>query len=297
MKSILYNLGYFLKEVKNILQLNLLSNIFSIIGTGLILFVLGMVATGWGVSNRLVVMLQEEAEISAYFSGNTNPEEAKKIVEDIKNINGVWDSRLIGKDEAYSRMEKVLVEEAHILELFDENPFQSFIEVRIHLNQMDSVLDKVKNLKSIEYVRDNRAVLEKVKSITEGLKVLGYLVMAAVGITTIVIVSHMIRQGIYNNKDQINTLRLLGAPNNFIGFPFVLVGLLLTFVGGILASTLMVILINQVYAQVSSVPFIPLPPRGELISSLILLIMAVSIGLGIIGSIFGLSSIKKVGSN
>jgi cell division transport system permease protein len=59
----------------------------------------------------------------------------------------------------------------------------------------------------------------------------------------------------------------------------------------------MVILINQVYAQVSSVPFIPLPPRGELISSLILLIMAVSIGLGIIGSIFGLSSIKKVGSN
>jgi len=297
MKSIFYNLGYFLKEVKNIMGLNLLSNIFSIIGTGLILFLLGMVVSGFTVSNRLVNMLQEEAEISAFFNKNVDTGERKSLVEDIKKIEGVLDCRLIGEEEAYNRMKEVLVEEAHILELLDKNPFDAFIEVRIHLDQIDNVLDKVKNIKGIDYVRDNREVLGKIKNITEGLKLLGFLVVAAVGITTIVIVSHMIRQGIYNNKEQINTLRLLGAPISFIGFPFVLVGLILTFIGGILASSLMLFLINKVYGEMTLLPFIPLPPRAELISSIVILIMAVSIALGILGSILGLISIKNLEHN
>jgi cell division transport system permease protein len=43
MKTFFYNLGYFFAEVKKTVRLNLLSNLFSIIGTGLILFLLGMV--------------------------------------------------------------------------------------------------------------------------------------------------------------------------------------------------------------------------------------------------------------
>lgn len=297
MKSIFYNLGYFFKEVKNIVRLNLLSNILSIIGTGLILFLLGMVISGFTVSNRLVNMLQGEAEISAFFSKNIDAVGKKNLVEDIKKINGVSECRLIGKEEAYNRMKEALVEEAHILELLDKNPFEEFIEVKIQLDQMDNVLNKVKSTKGIDYVRDNREVLGQLKNITEGLKILGFLVVAAVGITTIVIVSHMIRQGIYNNKDQINTLRLLGAPISFIGFPFVLVGLILTLIGGILASSLMMFLINKVYGDMSLLPFMPLPPRGELISSIVILIMVVSIALGIVGSILGLISIKNLEHN
>lgn len=297
MKSIFYNLGYFFKEVKNIVRLNLLSNILSIIGTGLILFLLGMVVSGFTVSNRLVNMLQGEAEISAFFSKNVDTVGKKSLVEDIKKINGVSECRLIGKEEAYNRMKEALVEEAHILELLDKNPFEEFIEVKIQLDQIDNVLNKVKSTKGIDYVRDNREVLGQLKNITEGLKILGFLVVAAVGITTIVIVSHMIRQGIYNNKEQINTLRLLGAPISFIGFPFVLVGLILTFIGGILASSLMMFLINKVYGEMSLLPFMPLPPRGQLISSIVILIMVVSIALGIVGSILGLISIKNLEHN
>ncbi|KOA18697.1 cell division protein FtsX [Clostridium homopropionicum DSM 5847] len=297
MKSIFYNLGYFFIEAKNIMRLNLLSNILSIIGTGLILFLLGMVVSGFTVSDRLVNMLQGEAEISVFFNKNIDSVERKNLVEDIKKIDGVLDCRLIGKEEAYNRMKEVLVEEAHILELLDKNPFEEFIEVRIQLDQMDNVLNKVKSIKGIDYVRDNREVLGQLKNITEGLKVLGFLVVAAVGITTIVIVSHMIRQGIYNNKDQINTLRLLGAPISFIGFPFVLVGLILTLIGGILASSLAMFLINRVYGEMSLLPFMPLPPRGELIFSIVILIMTISIALGVLGSILGLISIKNLEHN
>jgi cell division transport system permease protein len=280
-------------EAKRTLRFNPLSNFFSVIGTGLILFLLGMVLMGWTVGDQLIASLRDEAEVSVYFVEGTDKEEALALVDTIKTIEGVFDASYIEETQAHAQMEEMLGEEAQILELFEENPFEAYLEVRINLELMDAVLSDVKELNRIEYVRDNREVLKQIKGITEGLKLLGTLVILAVGITTLIIISHMIRQGIYNNKDQINTLRLLGAPNSFIGFPFVLTGTLLTLCGGALAIILLIIIINGGYSQLSSsIPFIPVPAKSDLREKVSLTLLAVSILLGLLGSVFGLSSIK-----
>lgn len=294
MKSFLFNIGYFIKEAGRIIKLNLLSNIFSSIGTGLILLLLGIVITGTDIGNRLVLMLNEEAEVNGYFTESLTLEHREKIAQDINNMDGVRSTRIVDEAEAKARMEKVLGEEAKILELFDDNPFEAFVEVRINIDFMDSVIDNLKNTEGIEYVRDNRDVLNRIKEITYALKVLGYLMIAAVGITTFIILSHMIRQGIYNNREQINTLRLLGSPGAFIGFPYVLTGLLMTLLGAAIAVVCMVVLINGAYDGIGgTIPFLPLPPREELINKMTLWLPSLSLILGLFGSLFGLSSIRE----
>lgn len=298
MKNFFYNIGYFLRETFKIIKLNLLSNLISILGTGLILFILGMVLAGGAIGNELVSKLSEEAEINAYFDQKLSTQEAEALTASLKEIEGVRDTRLVDETEAKERMKETLGEESRILELFEENPFEAFIEIRIQIEAVDTVLEQVKTMAGIEYVRDNKSVLEQIKGITKALWLLGYFVMIAVGFTTVIILSHMIRQGIYNNKDQINTLRLLGAPNGFIGFPYVLVGLLLTLCGGLLASGLIVWLIHSAYHQIGgNVPFLPLPSKEALITRLMILIPSVSLSLGFLGSLFGLSSIKDKDSN
>lgn len=294
MRTFIYNLGYFLKETGKIIRLNLLSNMISVLGTGLILFLLGMVMTGNSVGNRLVTMLSEEAEISCYLTEGTTEAEAIALTTQVARLEGVREARLVSETEARERMKEVLGEEARILELFEDNPFEAFIEVSIHMEVMDTISDRVKALKGIDYVRDNLEVLEQIERITNGLKLVGYLVMVAVGITTIIILSHMIRQGIYNNKEQINTLRLLGAPSSFIGFPYVMVGLILTLLGGLIAAGALVLLINGAYGQVNgALPFMPMPPKEELVSQILILLPTISLILGLLGSLFGLSSIKS----
>lgn len=294
MKTFFYNIGYFLQESFRTIRFNPLSNFFSVVGTGLILFLLGMVIAGWSVGDRMIDALQSEAEISAYFDDGTSKEEALKLVETVKDMEGIRDVRYIDEIKAEERMQEMLGEESEILGLFDENPFEAFLEVRINLNDMDQVLAKVSNLEGIDYVRDNRSVLEQMKGIANGLKVFGLLVMTAVAITTLIIISHMIRQGIYNNKAQINTLRLLGAPNGFIGFPFVLAGTILTLLGGALAVILLISLIRQGYSSLSgAIPFIPLPPQRELEQQVSIVLLATGAILGLSGSLFGVSSIRK----
>jgi len=294
MKNIFYNIGYFLKEVRAIIRTNLLSNIFSIFSIGLILFILAMIISGWWISNEIVEVIQEEAEINVYFNEDIDEDGSFQLVEEIKAMEGVWEARVVGEDEAYGRMEEILGEEARVLEAFNDNPFSSFIEVKIHLEKIEPVLEKLQFIKGIEYVRDNREVLERIRNIAGLLRFLGYFVIIAVGISTLVIISHIISMGIYNNREQINTLRLLGAPEIFIAFPFLLEGLLLTLGGGILASALSAFTLNHVYGQMAGpLPFIPLPPRANLVQNLVFLIVSLSGILGIAGSLFGLSSSKK----
>lgn len=293
MKSILYNAGYFLKEAKTIVRLNLLSNIFSLLSTSLIFFILAMVISGWWASNQIVRTIQGEAEINVYFREGMTITDAQKLTEGIKGIAGVREVRLIDENEAYSRMEEILGKEARVLEYFDDNPFSSFIEVKIDIEEIDPILKGLSLMTGIEHVRDNREVLERLRSIAGVLKVLGYMVVTAVGISTMVIISHIIRMGIYDNREQINTLRLMGAPEAFISIPFLLEGLMLTLAGGALASALAAFALKYIYAEMAGpLPFIPLPPREALTSNLIILVMSLSAALGSAGSFFGLSSAK-----
>lgn len=294
MRNTFSNAGYFLKETITMIRLNLLSNILSLFSTGLIFFILAMVISGWWVSSRVTEVIQGEAEINVYFDKSMGNKGALQLVESIKGIAGVRESRVIDEREAYNRMVKILGEEARVLEIFDDNPFSSFIEVKINLDEIGPVLKELGHMTGIEHVRDNREVLDRLHNIAGILRLLGYLVVIAVGISTLVIISHMIRLGIHNNREQINTLRLLGAPEIFIAVPFLLEGLLLTLGGGMLAAALAAFSMKQVYAQMAApLPFIPLPPSEALISGMVIVVMSLSAILGIVGSLLGLSSARS----
>lgn len=293
MKPMLSNTGYFLKEALTTLRLDLTSNIFSILSMALIFALLTMVIAGWWISGGVVDAIAEEAEINVYFAEDQSEGFISSLIAEIDDLHGVRDVQLIDKDEAFLRMEAILGKEARVLQTFDHNPFSAFIEVRIHLEEIDSVVQQVEKMPSITHVRDNRDILERLQDISRILSILGLVVVVAVAIATLVITSHIIRQGIYNNREHINTLRLLGAPEAFIAMPFILVGLLLTLTGGVLAAALSRVALGQIYSQITGpLPFVPLPPLADLTSSLVFIVISLSTGLGLLGSLYGLRSAK-----
>lgn len=293
-KNLFFNLGYFLKEVKIMIQLNMLFHALSIISIGLVFFILSMVMCGWWTSSQVVEVIQKEAEINVYYDENIG-NNVEQFVSKIRDIDGVLEARVVDKDEAYNRMKEILGKEARVLEYLDDNPFSPFIEVKISIDKTEGILKEISQVNGIEYVRDNRDVLDKISNIANTLRILGYLVLVTVGISTLVIISHIIRLGIHNNREHINTLRLLGAPESFIAFPFLLEGLVLILTGGMFGVGLSTLTIKYVYNQVTqSLSFIQLIPYKALVTNIVILIMSLSLGIGVIGSILGFSSATKV---
>lgn len=253
-----------------------------------------MIFSGWEISNSIVEVLEKEAEINLFYDENMEGDKIGLLIEKIESIKGIRGASLINEEESYHRMVEILGKEAKILELFDENPFSPFIEVKIQIEEIETILNRLELLDGVEYVRDNKEIIDKMKNMITILTLVGILVITAVGISTMIVVSHIIRQGIYNNREQINTLKLLGAPNSFIGLPFLLEGMFLTIGGGVLAFILVAFLINYAYGQIgNSLLFIPLPNSKVIINDMLIFILSLSVTFGIIGSLFGLSSAKN----
>lgn len=287
-------MGYFFKEAKTIFKVDKGSNIFSIFSIGLILFILALIFSGWWVSNEIIYVLQEEAEVSVYFEENLGDMEIDNLVKKLEKIHGVKDINLIGEGESYDRMVEVLGSEADILNLFEDNPFTAFIEVKVDIEESDEILNSMGKINNIKYIRDNKGIIDKIKSISNILTAASILIVLVVGISTVFVVSHIIKQGIYNNRNQINTLKLLGAPDSFIGIPFLLEGLFLTLGGGIFSSLLITGLLYFGYGQIkSSLLFLPIPSIEILIPNLVILILGISFILGVLGSWFGLKTAKE----
>ncbi len=293
MKTYIYNFRYFIKESIDIFRLNLISNIFSLLSTGLIFFVLTLIIAGWNISSSVTEAIKGESEISVYFQEGLTDTEIKEMTKSITNVQGVKSVNLVNEEEAYARMERVLGDDAQVLSFFEDNPFDAFLEVGIELSEIDTIVGRLSQMEYVELVRDNKEVLNRLSHMSDVLNLISYLALTAVGITTLVIMSHIIRQGIYHHREQINTLELLGAPKYFIALPFYIEGIGMTLTGGLLSLILSHFVLSEIYTQVSGpLPFIPMPDQGSVMQNLILMIIGLSLILGFLGSAFGVSSSK-----
>lgn len=288
------NTPYYLREAKTIFIVDLLSNIFSILSIGLIFLILSLVIAGWWISSDIIQVIEQETEISIYYGENIEEESLNDLLLNIRSIEGIKEASIVSEEESHNRMVDILGEDANILEYFDENLFSPFIEVKIEMDGLDNILDELLSIDEIEYIRDNRQVIEKLQGVVNILEILGLFLVVAVGISTIIIISHIIRQGIYNNREEINTLKLLGAPDYFIQVPFFIEGVIMTVIGGGVAALLWLILVEYGYSNIdNNLLFLPLPSADELRWSMIIFIIIFSTLMGFIGSKFGLKSIRK----
>lgn len=293
MRDFMKNAGYFLSEVKTIFLLNGFSSLLSVLSLTLIFFVALLAVSGWWISADFVKALQNEAEISVYYSDRLEASAVDRLQSTIQGIDGVQDVTLIQAQESYQRMTDILGQDAKVLTYFDENPFEPYLEIGIELDKLESILKAVGRIPEAEYVRDNQTVLEKLSAIANIVTVLGIVIALAVSASTFIITSHIIREGVHSHRDQINTLKLLGAPDWFVNSPFIIEGALLTAVAGGLASALFAVFMIRVQElAAASVTFMPAVKPEMILPALVTGMMLSSIAMGIAASLFGLKMVR-----
>ena len=333
MKRRMGNAIHHLREAGILFRSNLLSNLMSLLSTTLVFLFLALILAGWRTTGHWVGLIRSGAEIQIFHriadasvtagSGNAdgNPSsgagdanetapagtgdsaaadaaivDPDVLAKEISRIPGVEAVIFVNAEEARKRMTELLGGESDAMAQFGENPFRPFLEARIRLEDMNAVLSAVSALHGVESVRDNRSILEMLISLEAALRTLGLALGIAVGIFTLVLLSHIIRTGIIHNREQIRTLRLLGAPEFHIAFPFFLLGLFVSAGGALLAAGLVSGGISLFWMKMTSpLPFLPLPAPQTLQAGLFGILGGIGILLGFLGTVSGLLSARNGG--
>ena len=114
------------------------------------------------------------------------------------------------------------------------------------MSQSQCAVEKVKGVNHVETVRENKELAEKLVTIRQGVTVISIVIVAVLFAISMFIISNTIRLTVYSRRLEISIMKSVGATNGFVRLPFVVEGMIL----GILSGVISLFLVFGIYQLV-----------------------------------------------
>ena len=188
-----------------------------------------------GISNSLISSLEEKVDVSVYFKKDAPEEEITKIEDELLRIPEVKNIDYISRQQALDTFVEKHKDDAQMMESLKEigeNPFFASLNIKAwQANQYEAVSNFFENstskdiLEKIDYFQ-RKPLIDKVFSISSFLKKFGIGAAIVLGILAVLVTFNTIKLAIFNHREEISVMRLVGASNWFIRGPFIVQGMI-----------------------------------------------------------------------
>jgi len=257
------------------------------------------------ISKFLISTIQEKADISVYFNNTALEEDILNIKEELSKIPEVENISYISKEEVLDEFNQRHKDDSILMESLEEvggNPFLATLNIRAFTaSQYQAVASFFEDpafeglIEKVDYYQ-RKPVIDKIFSLTSEAKKTGIVLAIILAVISALVVFNTIRLAIFNQKEEIEVQRLVGASNWFIRGPFLIQGA----ISGILATLicfLIVALSCWFFSPKIEFLFPGLNIWNFFTNSfwvIVLIQLAIGIGLGVISSILAVRKYLKI---
>jgi cell division transport system permease protein len=174
---------------------------------------------------------------------------------------------------------------ADLTQYLDVNPLYASLEVKlidpVYVRTVNEALKSERDIRNVLNVED---LVDNVVTVTGILRTGGTFLLVVVGIIVLFIIVNTIRLAVLARAEEIEIMRLVGASDAFIRWPFVFEGAFVGLLGSLV--TLGVLALASDPLGSFMVDFFKILPLdfGSLSQSVVLLVLGAGLGLGVIGS-------------
>lgn len=187
--------------------------------------------------NLATKKLPEKFSIMLYLKDGLSDQDIGYITAALEKDNAVEKVKYIPKDEAIKELRGVIKDADYILEGLNENPLPASIELKLKQkyfapSTVKRLASDIKRIKGVDEVEFGEQFLTSIHSIKTGVQTFGLLLIAILSAGIIFVCYSTVKILFYRKKEEIETLKLLGATRGFIRAPFVIEGGLLGGAGG-----------------------------------------------------------------
>lgn len=218
------------------------------------LSVIGSVIFMGTILNMTLQELREKVDINVYFITTTSEEEILSIKTKLEALPEVSSVVYVNREEALANFKLRHENNQIILQALDElgdNPFGASLNIRANdPSQYESIAnflneenilasDESKIIDDNTYFKnENRAAIERLSKIINLAQNLGTAVSLALVIVSIIITFNTVRLVIYISREEISVMQLVGASKNYIRGPFVVTGVIVGLISGVITMIL-----------------------------------------------------------
>ena len=291
------NLWYHVKEgVRSIFTHGLMSfaSVCMIVACLLIMGSFSLVAVN---INGMLGQLEDENEFLAYVEESLDSGQAMSLQAKLSEIPNVASATYISKEEA---LEEFKAEQGYS-ELFSDIPAETLRDrYSIHVEDIQLMSDTVEEVRSVEGIAEVRAAME----IAEGFVMLrnvasaiAVILVAMLVLISVFIIANTIKLATFTRREEIAIMKMCGATNWFIRWPFLVEGILLGICGGLVAYVAqwgVYGLIGKAMAESGILDIITMIPFQNLNAMLLTIFLLVGFVIGGGGSALAIRKFLKV---
>jgi len=293
------SIGYYFREAFVSFKRNWIMSLAAISTVAISLFFLGFFMIVAIIFNAKFGGLEAEANINVYLRDDITAEQTAAINKKIMGLKEVSSATYVSKNEALKRFKERMKDSPGLLDALSGNPLPASFEVKFkdEFKSADSI-DKLKNLlknsKEVDEIIGQEIVkrLFAIATIARWIFITIIVLMSFAGMTLII---NAIRLAIYARRKEIEIMRLVGASNWFIRWPFIIEGVMSGFLGAFSASLLLLIANTQLFMRIETmVPFMSFSVNQTTFMYVVLTLFAVGGVIGAGGSILALRRFLKI---
>ena len=270
---------------------------FASIGTVAVsLFVLGMFLILVVNMNRMVASLESQVEISVYIRDEVSDSGIHALEERITQMQGVESVKYVDRETAMKRFRERLGDQQFLLDSLGEtNPLPNSFEVRIlRPDMVRTAAEAIAEMPGVETAKYGQDVVEHLFDITRLVRLFGLALMFVLAMATLFIISNTIRLTVFARRKEVAIMKYVGATDWFIRWPFLLEGIVLGCLGGIVAAIVLRGAYRVIAAKIyDTLAFFPLLPENPFLHYVTAAILICGMFVGALGSTISLKKFLK----
>lgn len=198
------------------------------------LLVIFMTVAAQNVLNDSVSALSDKLEMSIYLKSDTDTDTGKQLVNEVEQLSNVKTARYVSSEESLAEYAEGSKKDPEVLAAINQATNHNSATLRITLNdindisQLDDFSQNNEKLQSHldqdrkpSFKGERRDSIKTLGSWASFASKIGLTASAVFVVISVLIVFNTIRMAIYNRKDEIYMMKLIGANTSFIRGPFI----------------------------------------------------------------------------
>jgi cell division transport system permease protein len=207
-----------------------------------------------------IAQINDKIDISVYLRDDISDKQRKQLTEDLKRLPNVRDVTYVSKDDALEKYRADNANKQSLLQAISEtgNPLPASLSIDpVDPTKIDAIkqfLDKPDN-KALQdpqagtsYSGERKVAIDNISHATRILQRVGVVAVALFAVISVLIIFNTIQMAIFNRRDELTIMRLLGATTWYIRGPFVVESIL----HGVIAAVVSIVFIHAVFVTASS---------------------------------------------
>lgn len=204
------------------------------------------------VLGSTVDSIREKVEVSIYLKNDVKEETVSSLSSKLRQDENVTGVNFVSSGEAkddYIEKNEVTPEQLQLISELEDSPFPPSLRVAVQEpDNIDGIQRIVENDEEFEaalnatrapsFTGENRKIIDTIGQWVSFAERFGLIVSVIFIVISMLIIFNTIRMAIFNRKEEIQMMKLIGADRNFIRGPFVVEAVMYGFIAALIATTI-----------------------------------------------------------